>query len=312
MTSPASAFGAGSTIGTALNTPASSVKIPQYSYPTYTPATPPNYVTPVINNVAPNEQEFASAQDMESQDYNNEAIAQVQQAGIAMQQAGLTAYQTAFTAGQAISSEASQYTGAGVTLQGSPMLVLEQTRQQGLQEVNMIQAQGLAQANLGTEQAFQTINSGRSTLLGQQSQFDQQVASWATQGAQNQIQSITQQQGQLAQFTGQNTANIINAYNQRQPIPQVTPNNSLAQSINSLGQLAGNSSRISGVSGAGGNNWLSNLLAGNNPGGVSNVNNAQPLADPPVTSLNQWQSAPIPGNDLDPETGMPYNQLGGG
>ena len=70
---------------------------------------------------------------MELQDYTNQADSQIQNAGEQMEMAGYNAYQTAFYAGQARESEALQYTASGVTLQGSPLLVLEQTRQQGLQ-----------------------------------------------------------------------------------------------------------------------------------------------------------------------------------
>jgi len=289
MGSPATAFSSADALTTAL-TSSPQVKTPQLNYPFYTPTAAPSYVQPVVNNAAPNESEFAAAQSMESQDYQNQALAQTQQASAALYQSGVNAYQTAFYAGQARETEASQYTSSGVSLQGSPLIVLEQTRQLGLQEVQAIQNQGLAQAQLGYTQATQTEQQGLATLLGQQSQFDTQVSQWGTQAAVNQIQSITQQQGQAAGYNAQNTAGIANAFNQRQPIPQVALNNSLAQGLGQIGGLFGNTQA----------NY--NTTAPNqNPSGVP----ATPIT-PIYTNLPSNSADP-----LDPLTGTPVNPFGG-
>jgi hypothetical protein len=265
MGSPATAFSGADALTMAFNPP-STVRAPQINYPTYTPLAAPSYTQPVINNAAPNEAEFAIAQQMESQDYQTEALAQTQQAAEAMSEAGLNAYQTAFTAGQAESSEAMQYIGSGVTTSGSALLVLEQTRQQGMQEVQAIQQQGLAQANLNYAQAFQTVDQGRATLLGQQSQFDQAVSGWATQGAANQIQSITQQQGAAAGYNAQNVQGIAQAFNQRAPIPQVNQQNYLAQALAQGGQAFNNFNPLTNAP-----------VPYTYGGGTANANNAAPL-----------------------------------
>lgn len=238
MGSPAAIFSGSLSGGTALaNLGGTDVNVPQVNYPTYVPATPPGYTPPVVNQSAPDATTFYDAQQLELQDYTNQADSQIQNAGLEMQTAGYNAYQTAFNAGQARSSEALQYTASGVTLQGSPLLVLEQTRQQGLQEIQMIEQQGVNQAQLGYQQAFQTVNQGRAVLLGQDIQFGGQVQQWGTQATVNEIQSISQQQQQASQYVGQNTANVINAYSQRQPVYQVNQNNAVAQGLQGLGNV---------------------------------------------------------------------------
>src|SRR5882724_1406452 len=143
--SPATVFSGAMSAGQLLgNLGGNGVQIPQINYPTYTPAAPPNYVAPHLNYTPPDAQTFFDAEQMQMQDYSNEALSQVQQADQALTEAGLSAYQQAFQTGQFREQQALSYTGAGVTLQGSPLLVLEQTRQQGLQEVQAIQSQGLA------------------------------------------------------------------------------------------------------------------------------------------------------------------------
>ena len=54
----------------------------------------------------------------------------------------------------------------GVTLAGSPLLVLEETRRESQEEVDAIVRRGRAQAALAFQQAALTRGSGRAALLG--------------------------------------------------------------------------------------------------------------------------------------------------
>lgn len=54
----------------------------------------------------------------------------------------------------------------GVTLEGSPLFVLEETLEKGQEEVNAISRQGDARARLFSARAEQTRNEGRSQLVG--------------------------------------------------------------------------------------------------------------------------------------------------
>ena len=54
----------------------------------------------------------------------------------------------------------------GITLAGSPLLVIEETRRESQEEVNATVRRGNAQASLAFQQAAMTRNSGRAALLG--------------------------------------------------------------------------------------------------------------------------------------------------
>ncbi len=67
---------------------------------------------------------------------------------------------------QAAATQTEQYAGSGVTLEGSPLLVLDQTRNLGQQEINQIYKNGQAQLAWGYQDAAQTRNRGRQALFG--------------------------------------------------------------------------------------------------------------------------------------------------
>lgn len=54
----------------------------------------------------------------------------------------------------------------GVTLEGSPLLVLDETMREGQKEVDSIMRQGNAQANYARQNAAITRNKGRAALIG--------------------------------------------------------------------------------------------------------------------------------------------------
>lgn len=55
---------------------------------------------------------------------------------------------------------------SGISLAGSPLLILEETERESQQEVSAIRARGTAQQALGFAQAQQTKNIGRAKLVG--------------------------------------------------------------------------------------------------------------------------------------------------
>lgn len=105
-----------------------------------------------------------------------------EQAGIALQESGVEAQQKARQVNTFQQHQASGYNNSGVMLQGSPMLVMEYTRQQGQQEVDAITRMGQAQADLLNRQSYVVGANMEAQLLGDQSQF-------ITNQAQQQIQA---------------------------------------------------------------------------------------------------------------------------
>ncbi len=55
---------------------------------------------------------------------------------------------------------------AGVTLEGSPLLILEETKEEGEEEVEAIQRRGAAQLTLSQQQAEITRSQGRAAFIG--------------------------------------------------------------------------------------------------------------------------------------------------
>lgn len=68
-------------------------------------------------------------------------------------------------------NQAEGFNGSGVLLEGSPMANLQQTKMLADLGVANTQNQALLQSNLTNMEANQTINSGRSQLLGNENQF---------------------------------------------------------------------------------------------------------------------------------------------
>jgi len=62
--------------------------------------------------------------------------------------------------------QALAFTKNGVTLEGSPLLVLDETLREGQEEVDAIVRQGTAQAKYYRESAAQARNKGRAALIG--------------------------------------------------------------------------------------------------------------------------------------------------
>lgn len=95
-----------------------------------------------------------------------EAALQQRQADIAYEESKVNATNEAFNQTQAVQRQKLAFLSSGVTLEGSPLMVLEQSRQYGQSQVDAILRQGQAQKDLGYEQAKITKNAGRAALIG--------------------------------------------------------------------------------------------------------------------------------------------------
>jgi hypothetical protein len=100
------------------------------------------------------------------QSANAEAGALEQQANITMQQAQYDAQQKRRSVLQEAADQSEQYANSGVTLEGTPSRILEDTRRQGQQEVNQIQKRGQYSAQLLRTQALRQKQAGRLSLFG--------------------------------------------------------------------------------------------------------------------------------------------------
>lgn len=99
-----------------------------------------------------------------------------EQADLALSESARNANQRADQIAHFQASQASGYSSSGVMLQGSPMLVMEYTRQKGQEEINAITAQGQAQADFARRQAYVLGQNQNAQLLGDQAQFITQQA----------------------------------------------------------------------------------------------------------------------------------------
>lgn len=125
------------------------------------------------------------------------------QAQQALFDASTQAMQKAFQVGQFRENQALQYSGNGVMLAGSPLLVLNQTVALGQQEIGQALARGNNQADLIRQDAAARLLSARAQLIGDQS-------NWITQQAQAQMGS-TANQYKLQEGFAQANAQIHNA-----------------------------------------------------------------------------------------------------
>lgn len=96
---------------------------------------------------------------------NQQAKLQEEQGGIALKEANTNATNEAYNQSQALGRQRLAFLANGVTLEGSPALVQEQSRQYGQQQVQSILDQGAAQYNLAQKNAAVTRNQGRAALI---------------------------------------------------------------------------------------------------------------------------------------------------
>lgn len=103
---------------------------------------------------------------MQNKAANTEAGNIQQQAQIALQESRQAAAQRAYDVTKFQSEQAHKFASSGITLEGSPAMVLEETRRLGQQEVDSLTRSGNAKYNLLMLQSQQTKNAGRAALIG--------------------------------------------------------------------------------------------------------------------------------------------------
>lgn len=97
---------------------------------------------------------------------NTEVDAQNLQADVVLQESQRDAAQKAREVTTFQSRQAHQYRSSGVILQGTPLLMLEQTRSLGQQEVDALISRGKAQSDLLKSRAKILKNQGRASMFG--------------------------------------------------------------------------------------------------------------------------------------------------
>jgi hypothetical protein len=97
---------------------------------------------------------------------NAEAQAIQQQSIIQQHEAALASFQKRREILRAQATQASLYGSSGVTMEGTPMVLLEETQNLGQQELNMMASQSKAYQNLYTAKSKQYKSSGRNALFG--------------------------------------------------------------------------------------------------------------------------------------------------
>lgn len=97
---------------------------------------------------------------------NQEAKLQQQQGGIALAEAQANAQNETFNQNQAVGKQRLAFLANGVTLEGSPSMVIDQSTKYGQQQVDSILKHGTAVDSLAIASAAQTRNQGRAALIG--------------------------------------------------------------------------------------------------------------------------------------------------
>lgn len=119
---------------------------------------------------------FNAAQAMQMKSLDSQQQMQNQQADEAVVESSEAAKQIAEQAKTARETQALTYDSSGILLEGTPMKVLNRTRELAQQEIAAVQRRGAAQANLFRMQGMIGSNEGRAQLLGAQMNFQAQQA----------------------------------------------------------------------------------------------------------------------------------------
>ncbi len=97
--------------------------------------------------------------------YNQEADATAREGQILKDEAELAAKQKARESGKFQSEQAHAYASSGITLEGSPLMVLEETRSLAQQEVDALRQRGESQKQIATMRAAGLRASGAAAAL---------------------------------------------------------------------------------------------------------------------------------------------------
>ncbi len=106
---------------------------------------------------------------------NREASLQQQQGEIALEEAKINAGNEAFNQTHAVQNQRLAFLANGVSLEGSPSMVLESSKAYGQSQVDSILRQGQARKNLAYSEADITRNKGRTAMIGSYFQAGAQV-----------------------------------------------------------------------------------------------------------------------------------------
>jgi len=109
-------------------------------------------------------QMYSGAQAMKAA--SAEASLQRQQAVLASQEANREAARKEEDANKLRKKQKMIFLKSGVGIEGSPLLILEETEREARTEADAIRNSGLAKANLGLKKAQQTFRTGRAALIG--------------------------------------------------------------------------------------------------------------------------------------------------
>ena len=96
----------------------------------------------------------------------SEAALQRQQGDIAVAEAKTNAQNEAYNQTQAVQRQRLAFLGNGVSLEGSPALVLAKSKEYGQSQVDAILTQGANRQSLAYGEAAITANKGRTALIG--------------------------------------------------------------------------------------------------------------------------------------------------
>lgn len=149
-----------------------------------------------------NDASFNIGQMLQRQALATDAAAQEQQALIAQSEAHRAAVAKAREGHQHRESQALAYDGSGIMLDGSPMEVLNETVKLSQEEVDALEEQGKAQANLIRSRSAITQNQGLASLLGQTSDYNAAAAKASISDSQTRATGITSAIGSLTNLFG--------------------------------------------------------------------------------------------------------------
>lgn len=144
-----------------------------------------------------------ATQQAYTQSFEQNAALDVQNAGLVEQSTGMQAEQAALEGASFREQQAQAYNNSGVLVEGSPMKVLEQTRQLAQQQVSNIIAQGQLTSQSLLQKSTQTINQGYASLLGQNNDYLTQLAQAKISSSNNMFSGFGNDISQLINlFTG--------------------------------------------------------------------------------------------------------------
>lgn len=178
---------------------------------------------PFLNSRQP----FNAAQQMQAGANKEQQGLYDEQAKLAISESARDAVNRADEVRHFREAQANSYNGSGVLLSGSPLIVLEYTRQKGQQEINAIVNHGQATADLLRRQALISQQQNSAALFGQELGYDtaqnQSQQDYITQQALAQTGNLQANAGRIpAAFNGL-TSLIASLYGWKPPVKPAKP-----------------------------------------------------------------------------------------